>query len=104
MSGATLWFAILGMAAVTYLVRVAFLLLHKRIKMPPLLRRAMRYVPFAVFGALIAPEVLLGDPVEGFTFERLLAALAGAFVAWRSGSVLLTLFVGMGLLWLLQLL
>jgi branched-subunit amino acid transport protein len=48
----TVWLAILGMAAVTFLVRMSFLLLPPEVETPALLRRALRYVPAAVLTAI----------------------------------------------------
>jgi branched-subunit amino acid transport protein len=95
------WLLIVAMAAVTLALRVSFLLLHERISFPPLVRRALRYVPYAVLAALVVPAVLSpGGAEEAPGVERVLAGLVGALVAWRTGSVLLTLLVGMAALWL----
>jgi branched-subunit amino acid transport protein len=98
------WSLIVAMAAVTFALRVSFLLLHERISFPPLVRRALRYVPYAVLAALVVPAVLnTGAGEQPAGVERMLAGLVGALVAWRTGSVLLTLLVGMAALWLGQL-
>lgn len=103
MSGPVLWFTILGMALISYALRVSFLLLHERITFPSLVRRALRYVPYAVLAALVVPAVM-GGVDEGFSPEppRLVAAVVGALIAWRTRSVVLTLTVGMASLWLMQ--
>ena len=43
-----LWYTLAGMACVTYLLRASFLLLPPGVETPPLLKRALRYVPAAV--------------------------------------------------------
>jgi branched-subunit amino acid transport protein len=104
MSGAFVWSLIVAMAVVTFALRVTFLLLHERISFPPLVRRALRYVPYAVLAALVVPAVLNpGGAEQAPGVDRILAGLVGAVVAWRTGSVLLTLLVGMAALWLGQL-
>jgi branched-subunit amino acid transport protein len=104
-SGWLLWLTIAGMALLTYALRISFLLLHERITFPPLVRRALRYVPYAVLAALVVPAVF-GSPQDPFEprTTRLLAGLIGAAVAWRTRSVILTLALGMSALWLIQLL
>jgi branched-subunit amino acid transport protein len=104
-SAGFVWSLIAAMAAMTFVLRVSFLLLHERISFPPLVRRGLRYVPYAVLAALVVPAVLgpgISEPSLGL--ERLLAGLVGAIVAWRTGSVLLTLLAGMAALWSGQLL
>ena len=106
MSSIPIWTVILSMAVLTYGLRVTFLVLHERLTLPPIVSRGLRYVPFAIFAGLIVPNLITpGDIAAGsVAVERIVAGLIGAFIAWRTGSVLWTLLAGMGLLWLLQLL
>jgi branched-subunit amino acid transport protein len=90
------------MGLVTYLTRFAMIAALGR-EMPPRLRRWLRYVPPAVLAALVAPAALapqgrveIGLPVW--------ATLVGAYVAWRTRSVLWTIVSGMAAFWLLRLL
>lgn len=98
-----LWLTILGMALISYALRISFLLLHERFSFPPLVIRALRYVPYAVLAALIVPAVA-GSGERAFAPElpRIGAALLGALIAWRTGSVILTLTSGMVGLWVGQ--
>lgn len=98
----SLWLTIAAMALITYALRASFLLLHERLSFPPLVRRALRYVPYAVLAGLLVPAIFRGTEGEAFAPElpRLIAALIGASVAWRTGSVILTLLSGMVSLWL----
>ena len=84
----TLWILVLGMALVTYLLRASFLLLPPGVETPPLLRRALRYVPAAVLTAIWAPELLLQDQVLYLSprNERLLAGAVAVAWRWRSTS------------------
>lgn len=52
------WLVILGMAAATFPVRASFLVFGNRLDFPPLIRRALHYVPAAVLSALIVPMAL----------------------------------------------
>jgi len=97
------WAIIAGMGLITYLIRLGPILLLERINLPPTLQRALRFVPAAVLSAIIFPELLLSGGALDISWgnERLLAGLIAAAVAWWRGNVLLTILVGMVILWLL---
>jgi branched-subunit amino acid transport protein len=88
------------MAGVTYLLRSAFLLMPPEVQTPPLLRRALRYVPAAVLTAIWAPELVLsGDAVDiSIGNERLLAGLVAIAVAWRWRHTFATIVAGLAAL------
>jgi branched-subunit amino acid transport protein len=101
---------IAGMAVVTFAVRYPPLALLGKIDLPPLLLRALRFVPPAVLTAIVVPAVLVRDdgsfdltPDNAF----LPAALVAGIVAWRVKNLLLTILVGMTIFflwrWLFQL-
>jgi branched-subunit amino acid transport protein len=96
--------SILGMGLITYAIRVSLFLLPEGVALPPWLMRALRYVPAAVLSAIILPELMLPGGALDLSLgnERLLAGLAAVVVAWRTRNVLLTVAVGMVLLWVLQ--
>lgn len=56
--------AILGMAAVTYAIRVSGYLLADRLPSDGFVAAWMRHVPGAVLAALVAPAVASGGPAE----------------------------------------
>ncbi len=97
MSTGTIWLAMLGMGALTLGLRSCFLLLPERFQLPPLLRRALRYVPAAVLTAIYAPELLVHsgaiDASPGNA--RLLAGLVAIAVAWWLRRTLFTIVAGM---------
>jgi len=100
MTQSTIWLALAGMALVTYLLRASFLLLPESVDTPPLLRRALRYVPAAVLTAIWAPELLLQNQVLYLApeNERLLAGLAAIAVAWRWRLTSVTIAAGLAAL------
>lgn len=104
MSADTIWLLILGVAAGTYLIRLSFIQAWQWISVPDELARALRYVPPAVFAALILPALTVSGGSIDLSPDnlRLVAGVLAAGVAWYSHSVLLTLGVGMGSLWILQ--
>jgi branched-subunit amino acid transport protein len=104
MSTFTLWLAVAGAGVVTFALRLSFIALLGRIQIPPLLSRALRFVPAAVFTAVVIPLLFYVDGVVEVSLgnERLLAGLVAVLIAWRTRSVPLTLVGGMAMLWTLQ--
>lgn len=104
MTGAGLWLTLIGMGAVTYAIRLSFIVLWGRVAVPPGVQRALRFVPPAVLSAIIFPEIL--RHTGGWNLSpanpRLLAALVAGLVAWRTRSPLLTIAAGMAVLFAVQ--
>lgn len=93
----TLWLTLAGMALVTYFLRSSFLLLPPGVETPPLLRRALRYVPAAVLTAIWAPELALQNEVLFLSphNERLFAGAVAIAVAWRYRLTFATIVSGL---------
>lgn len=97
-----LWVLIAALAVTAFTPRASFILPAGRFDgVPDGLERPLRYVPAAVFAALVAPAVLAPEGRLLVTpgNERLLAGIVGAVVAARTRSVLWTVVAGMGTLW-----
>lgn len=96
----TIWLTVIGMALVTYALRASFMVLPPHVETPPLLRRALRYVPAAVLTAIWAPEVVLSPG-----YEQLAAGAVAIAVAWRWRLAFATIVAGLAALhffhWLL---
>ena len=56
-----MWFLILGMAMVTYIPRMAPLVMINAEKLPGPLVRMLKNIPYAALGALIFPGILTID-------------------------------------------
>lgn len=98
-----LWAVIFVVGALNYLSRLSFIALFAKRSMPPLLARALKYVPAAMLTALILPMVIDWKGAEtDFTTPRIVAALLAAAVAFFTRSTLKTLGSGMAALWALQ--
>jgi branched-subunit amino acid transport protein len=99
------WYAIIGMSLVTLATRAAPLFLMRG-ALSPRLRGWLGAVPVAVFTALALRPLLVSDGPDPqlIAGAPLLAGLAGAAVAWRTGSVVATIAAGMAVYWLLRLL
>lgn len=100
----TLWLTILLAGAATFATRLSFIQLYGRRTFPDWLARSLRFVPPAVLTAIIIPELLVYDGGLDLSFGnfRLLAGIIAALVAWRTKNVMLTVLVGMAVLWALQ--
>jgi branched-subunit amino acid transport protein len=98
------WLLLIGMGIVTYAIRLSLIVLIGRVDVPPLIQKALRFVPPAVLSAIIFPELLRPGGALDLSLGnvRLLAGALAAGVAWRTKNVLLTIGVGMVALWVLQ--
>ena len=95
---------VVGMAAVTFGVRLALFALGERVRFTPRLRRALAYVPVAVLSAITLPMVLLPDGSHWQLDWRnpwLAGALTSGVLALRARSLLAAIAGGMAvyLLW-----
>lgn len=99
-----LWLIVLSMGALTYGLRLSLILLLGRIEVPRVVQRALRFVPPAVFSAIVFPDLLRpGGTVDlSVGNVRLLAGALAAMVAWRTKSMVLTIATGMVALWILR--
>ncbi len=72
---------------------------------PPLLKRGLRFVPYAVLTAIFVPELVFAPPNNTLDVSlgnlRLLSGLVAVLIAYFTKSVLITVIIGMILLWLL---
>jgi branched-subunit amino acid transport protein len=96
-----LWTVIVAVGAINYASRLSFIAFFARRSMPPLLARALRYVPAAMLTALIVPMILTPESDAAFN-PRIAAALVGSVVAWTTRSTPKTIAAGMAALWTLQ--
>ena len=95
---------IVAVGLLNYLSRLSFIAVFARRAMPPLLARALRYVPAAMLTALIVPMIVAGPPAAAgcVANPKVVAALVAGAVAFVTRSTLATLAAGMAALWLLQ--
>jgi len=99
-----LWLTILAASLLTFGLRYSFIATGGAVKPPPLIRRALTYVPPAILSALVWPAVALRDGHLALSPDNdfLVATLIAAVAAWRTRNIFLTLVVGMGTLWLIR--
>ena len=99
-----LWVVIFAVGLLNYLSRLSFIAVFARRSMPPLLERALKYVPAAMLTALIVP-MIIADPAAGGAMAfntKVAAAIVAGVVAFFTRSSLWTLGTGMAALWLLK--
>jgi branched-subunit amino acid transport protein len=99
----TLWIVIIVVGALNYLSRLSFIAFFARREMPPLLARALKFVPAAMLTALIVPMIVspsLGPADE--TVPRIIAALFAGLFALALRSEMATIVAGMAALWALK--
>ena len=104
MSEAALWLTMIAMGLITFALRASFIALSDRLKMPPLVQRALRFVPMAVLPAIVVPALVFREGSLALTLsnEKLLAGIFAGIVAWYTQSIIWTLLAGMVALWTLQ--
>jgi branched-subunit amino acid transport protein len=89
---------IVGMAAITWLIRAAVFVLGDRLVFPPLLRTALGFVPVTVLTAIIVPMAVSphGNDAElSWRNPQLVGALAAIVVSALTRRPLLTIAVGL---------
>ncbi|MEM5293619.1 AzlD domain-containing protein [Burkholderia sp. JPY481] len=89
---------IVGMAAITWLIRAAVFVLGDRLVFPPLMRTALSFVPVTVLTAIIVPMAVSphGNNAElTWRNPQLVGALAAVVVSAATRRPLLTIAVGL---------
>lgn len=96
----SVWAVFLLGGLATFLIRFSFIWALGRVKVPPLLHRALRYVPPAVLSAIIFPEVLMTDGRLDLALSnhRMLAAGLAVGVAGWTKKIVPTIAAGMAAL------
>jgi branched-subunit amino acid transport protein len=100
----SLWLVILVAGLLTFAIRLSFILLLDRIKVPDWFRRGLRFVPMAVLSAIILPQLATLNAALDLSLRnpQLYAGALAILVAWRTKNVLLTIVMGMAALLVFQ--
>ena len=98
------WLIIIAAGIITYAIRLSFIIIFENRDIPSNLQRWLKYVPSAVFSAIIFPEIFVRDGTVDMSPGnlRLIAGVIAALFAWRTKNVLITILVGMVSLLILQ--
>ena len=96
-----LWIVIFSVGVLNYLSRLSFIAFFANRSMPPLMARALKFVPDAMLTALIVP-MIVASPSSATAVQldaRVPAALVAAVVAYVVRGTIPTLAAGMATLW-----
>lgn len=96
MSKTYIWSVIILMAIVTYLPRVLPLLILSHYQLPKWFTRWLTFVPTAIFGALVFPDIFLMNGQVNLTFSNLplWSTIIVAPLALKTKSLGYTLIAG----------
>ena len=92
----------LVLGAITLALRYSFIYFHGKKTLPPQLQACLPFIPVSVLSALVAPALIEGSLPQALIAPRFIAGMIACMVAWYSKSVLVTLVVGMMVLWALK--
>jgi branched-subunit amino acid transport protein len=98
------WIAILGVAAVTFLLRASFIVFADPHRFPSGFRRALLFVPPSVLAAIVAPGLLAANGALDLSASnpRWIAGVVAIAVSAWTRSAAGAIAGGMAALWLLQ--
>ncbi|WP_432259250.1 AzlD domain-containing protein [Cupriavidus sp. TMH.W2] len=104
MNAMTLLWVFLAAGLATFLIRLSFIAVEGRVRLPPWFRTALQFVPAAMLSALIAPDLLMqhGELALTPTNARLVAGVVAILIAARTRSVGWTIAGGMATLLALE--
>ena len=99
-STVAIWGILAAIGIGTFLIRFSFLAVLARVDaIPPLVTRILRLIPAAVLAAIAMPALTHAAGTFDLATDRFVAGTVAALVAWRTGNVVATIAVGMGVLW-----
>ncbi len=100
----SVWILMLIAGLLTFGIRLSFILLLERIRVPQWFTKALRFVPVAVLSAIVLPEIAVtgGQLDISLRNPQLLAGAVAILVAWRTRNVLVTIAAGMAALLVIQ--
>lgn len=99
-----IWIIMLALGVGTFLIRFSIIGLAERLHIPRRIERAFRFIPASMLTALVISQLTsyASSAPSPLTNSYYLAAMVACGVAWKTRNTLLTVFVGMVVLWLLR--
>lgn len=99
MSAVEIALMIAGMALINLAIRWPVYLFADHVRFPPIVERALAFVPVTVLTAIIVPMVLYptdgGDIQLSWRNPYLIGAIVAAIVSWRWHKLMPTILIGM---------
>ncbi len=85
-----------GMFLVSYIPRLLPMLLASQVDLPRWLQKWMKYLPTALFSAILVKELFYKDSALSFSFDnyKLYAALFVALVMYKTKSIGISIVAG----------
>ncbi len=97
------WIVIVAAGLGTFAMRASFIAFaHRLATVPPGVQRLLRQIPPAALASLVLPAIARPHGALDLTQPRFAAGVLATLVAWRTGSVALTLIAGMATVVLLE--
>lgn len=89
----------------TFLIRSSVIYMSGRITISDRLKEIFTFIPCAILPALVAPMVFFskGEVQTLMYKERVVALLVAVFIAYKSKNILVTIIVGLAVLYCLKL-
>jgi branched-subunit amino acid transport protein len=94
-----------GMALINLAIRWPVYLFADHVRFPPLVERALAFVPVAVLTAIIVPAVLYptpGDIQLSWRNPYLIGAIVAAVVSWKWKKLMPTILIGMAVFFVMR--
>jgi branched-subunit amino acid transport protein len=84
------------MAIVTYITRISFLTIFRRLKLPDPINRSLKYIPVGILTAIIISGIFAKDGKMNLSINNsyLAAGVLSGLVAYRWKNVLMAMFAG----------
>lgn len=99
----SIWIPIIFVGILTYFSRFSFIAFSENLHIHPKIYRTFKYIPISVLAAIIVPEIAKSTDIQNIiSLPRLAAGAIAILVAWRTKNVILTITVGMLILYLIQ--
>jgi branched-subunit amino acid transport protein len=99
MSAMEIMLMIAGMALINLAIRWPVYLFADHVRFPPLVERALAFVPVAVLTAIIVPATLYPEADKGIQLSYmnpyLVGAVVAAVVSWKWQKLMPTILIGM---------
>lgn len=94
-----LFWAFLLASLFTILLKITPLTAFKGNNLPHLLKKWLEFVPVAVMGALIGPDIFIYNGQLDLSFSNLflLVSIPVALIAWKTSNFFITIAVGIAL-------
>lgn len=105
MSDTELALMIAGMAVINLVIRWPVYLFADHVRFPPLIERALAFVPVTVLTAIIVPMIVMpggGELDIDWRNPYLVAAIVAAVISWRWHKLMPTILVGMAVFFLMR--